>query len=87
MGVVDNNDNSCFVSSMKFEMKEKSLKKAMEKISNYSFFVTSLCMVFVYCILGQIKKVSENNFAAISFSLPSVSMSLIWNFIYFTIHF
>jgi hypothetical protein len=59
----------------------------MEKISNYSFFITSMCMVFVYFILGQIKLVTENNTLAQAMSISTISLNIVWNFIYFTIHF
>jgi hypothetical protein len=58
----------------------------MEKISNYSFVVTTLCMMLVYALLGQIRRVTENPFAANSFSLVTLCFSIIWNFCYFMIH-
>jgi hypothetical protein len=59
----------------------------MEKISNYAFVVTTVCMMVVYAILGQIRRVTENLQAAQSFSLATLCFSIIWNFNYFIIHF
>lgn len=59
----------------------------MEKISNYAFVVTTMCMILVYAILGQIRRVTENEYIAKSFSLGTLCFSIIWNFSYFLIHF
>ena len=59
----------------------------MEKISNYAFVVTTICMVLVYAILGEIRRVTDNLYAAKSISIGTLCFSIIWNFSYFIIHF
>mmetsp|Transcript_29285 Transcript_29285/g.28437 ORF Transcript_29285/g.28437 Transcript_29285/m.28437 type:complete len:177 (-) Transcript_29285:495-1025(-) len=65
----------------------KSVIDLIEKVSDYSFFVTTICMIFVYSILGVIKQATDNEYVAHSISITSLSFSVIWNFIAFTLHF
>ncbi len=44
-------------------------------------------MILVYAILGQIRRVTENQFLAQQFSLATLCYSIVWNFCYFIIHF
>jgi hypothetical protein len=59
----------------------------LNRISNYAFVVTTLCMVLVYAILGEIRRVTDNPYAAKAISVGALCFSIIWNFSYFIIHF
>ncbi|CDW77339.1 ring-finger-containing ubiquitin ligase [Stylonychia lemnae] len=78
---------SCFVHKIHFELQQKSIEELVEKVSNYSFMITAVCMMLVYSILGQIKRAMEYHQVAETLSIPMLSFSIIWNFIYFSIHF
>jgi hypothetical protein len=54
------NPKPCFSKAMIVKLQSQSVEDLMEKISNYSFVVTTMCMILVYAILGQIRKVTEN---------------------------
>jgi len=46
-----------------------------------------MCMILVYVVLGEMKAVSENHQLLSAFSVPSLLISAVWNFILFSIHF
>lgn len=81
------NVKPCFSKSMTIKLQSEQIQELIEKISNYAFVVTTICMVLVYAILGQIRRVTENEYIAKSFSLATLCFSIIWNFSYFLIHF
>lgn len=81
------NQKPCFSKVMVLKLQSKMVEDLMEKISNYSFVVTTVCMILVYALLGQIRRVTDNDHLAKSFSLATLCFSIIWNFSYFLIHF
>ena len=43
------------------------------KVSNYAFFVTTSCMIFIYFILSQIKDALERESIAKAISITTIS--------------
>ena len=41
-------------------------------------------MMFVYAILGQIRKATENVTIAQTLSIPTLALSIVFNFVYFS---
>eukprot|EP00347_Sterkiella_histriomuscorum_P023553 403334199 len=81
------NSEACFAYKIGFELKKQHTQQLVEKVSNYSFLVTSVCMILVYGILGQIRRTMSNNQVAKTLSVPMLGFSVIWNFCYFSVHF
>jgi hypothetical protein len=58
----------------------KLMQTFLDKISNYSFILTTMCMMLVYSILGTLRSVQENISIAKAVSVPTLFISITWHF-------
>lgn len=64
-----------------------SLENYTNKIANYSF-ISTIIVVWSFSVLMQnIRTIAQNHVLCQSFSLMSCSLSLVWNFFFFSMHF
>lgn len=68
-------------------VQSESLEYYTDKIANYSFVCTIFVVWSFSVLMAQIRLISQNQIMCQSISLASVSMSLIWNFFFFQMHF
>ena len=68
-------------------MREGSYEAFSDKIANYSFVCTVIVVWSFSCMISQIRIISQNFPMRKQISLLSVSISLVWNFFFFSMHF
>ena len=80
-------DKECFPDAVQIDLKPRDILKVASDANNYGMMLMFVVITTFGGILSQFKKILQNHQAALSVSVHSLALSIVWNFTIFWQHF